>query len=149
MKFDRLSNICACELMKQVNIVRRTPGSHPGASSLSPLDAVPPVQPPSLSLSFVLSACPGCPPLLHCPGSFFRVALGAPHRHVHTYAHARAHTQTQSMHFRQGANGKINYQQAKALALHFCWREKRDTDDARKEEVEEGEAVGLVKRWRE
>lgn len=34
------------------------------------------------------------------------------------------HTQTQSMHFRQGANGKINYQQAKALALHFCWRER-------------------------
>lgn len=29
------------------------------------------------------------------------------------------------MHFRQGANGKINYQQAKALALHFCWRERK------------------------
>lgn len=37
--------------------------------------------------------------------------------------YTRSHTQ--SMHFRQGANGKINYQQAKALALHFYCREKR------------------------
>lgn len=51
------------------------------------------------------------------------------------------------MHFRQGANGKINYQQAKALALHFCWREK-GTRGVWKEEEEEGVVV-VVKKWKE
>lgn len=52
------------------------------------------------------------------------------------------HTQTQSMHFRQGANGKINYQQAKALALHFCWRESE------RERARDMKGV-LVKKWKE
>lgn len=50
------------------------------------------------------------------------------------------HTQTQSMHFRQGANGKINYQQAKALALHFCRREGNTWGSEKK---------GVVKKWKE
>lgn len=52
------------------------------------------------------------------------------------------HTQTQSMHFRQGANGKINYQQAKALALHFCWRERKGHGGV-------WERRGVVKKWKE
>lgn len=52
---------------------------------------------------------------------FFWVAPQWHPHHQCTYTH----TQIQSRHFTQEANGKINYQQAKALALHFCWR-KRD-----------------------
>lgn len=74
--------------------------------------------PTCLPLSLVLSVCPGCPPLFHSLGLFIWVAIGPPL--------TTTHTQTQSMHFRQGANDKINYQQAKALALHFYWRERKE-----------------------
>lgn len=58
--------------------------------------------------------CPGCPPLFYFLGLSFGWPLSAP---------SYTHSHTQSMHFRQGANGKINYQPAKALARQF-WLER-------------------------
>lgn len=75
---------------------------------------VPSHQPPPL----VLSVFPGCPPLFPFLGLFIWVAVTTP---------PTPHTQTRGMYFRQGANGKINYQQPKspgaALLLHF-WERK-------------------------
>lgn len=79
--------------------------------SFSPHFCLPTLSPPS---SLGLSVRPGCPPLFNSVGLSFGCPSVAP-----------THTQTQSMHFRQGANGKINYQQAKALALHFCRRKRK------------------------
>lgn len=66
---------------------------------------------------------------------------------------APTHTQTQSMHFRRGANGKINYQQAKALALHFCWRKRKghggfEKKEWSREKVETEKGNGDRKRQR-
>lgn len=93
-----------------------------------------PPPPPSFSLLISVSRVPS---FLQLPGSLFWVALSAP---------PPPHTQTQSMHFRQGANGKINYQQAKALALHFCWRERVSKGEREKERDMKGV---LVKKWKE
>lgn len=70
--------------------------------------------PSTTSLSPALSVSPGCPPLFHslAPFLFFVwVALG-PSALQHTLT-PRACTS------HSGANDKINYQQAKGLALHF------------------------------
>lgn len=60
---------------------------------------------PNLPPPLVLSVFPGCPALFPSLGLFIWVAVTTP---------PTPHTQTRGMHFRQGANGKINYQQPKS-----------------------------------